>query len=262
MNLRRFLLSALLLLSATIAFAQKNKAGNYFLDTATITNYEWKSVNIGFPEETEFYGETLSDSILRIDTISREVFETYSKKYHSKINADSSVITKTDSSFTLKNAYFEKTFPAFRICECTASTYGGIIAPLNLYIVSSVDMHNEIAYMVLYDYKTGKPFEVPTNCDPGPQAVLISPQNNLLLTYSSSYYEHDNCAVYLMRVNRNKTNHTFRLENDFVINFDRLNIEELVWINESSFAMSVTEQINPDDYENKIRYYLQVTVSK
>ena len=262
MKPQRLFISLLLVLTTTICAAQKYKPGKYFLDTATATNYEWKSVNIGFPEETQFYEEAISDSVLQIDTISKELFESYSKKYNPKINPDTSVITKTDSSFTLKNPYFEKTFPAFRICECSASSYYGIIAPLNLYIIGTTDMQNELAIMNLYDYKTGKAFEVPTNCDPGPQAVLISPQNNFLLTYSSSYYEHDNCAVYLMRINRNKTNNSFRLENDFVINFDRLNIEQLVWINETSFAMLVTEQLNPDDYENKTSYYLKVSFSK
>jgi|GEM_PF-5950481 len=241
---------------------QTKEKRDYFLDTSSVPIYDWKTINIGFPasEGTE---QIPFDPLLRIDTISTQEFLKLSKKYGSSIVMDTTLITRTDTSFTIQVEESQITFASNVICECTSSDYAGLIVPLNLFFVYSVDMHNEIAYANLVDKRTGKFFGVPSDFDQGPQDILLSPQEGFLLTYSSSYYEHDNSGIYIMSIDRDQEKKKFALNNYLNINFDRLNIEDLAWISENAFVMSVTEQLNPEDNDaQKIKYCLKITLKK
>lgn len=259
---RFLLLTASFLRLTHFGFAQRGKTESSFIDTTSDFSFEWKSVNIGFPEEDISEDDIPYDSIIRMYTISDSDFGKYAKRYSSKILMDTSMITRTDTSFTIQEGHFKRTFPAFRIWEGLASTYEGLIAPLNLYIVNTVDMQNETAGSVLIDRQTGKMFPVPFCSDAGPRQILLSPNNSFLLSYDNSYFENDNCCVFLQRVNRSKAGAGYSLNNYLNLNFDRLNILKLVWVNENCFAMKVSEQMNPNDSEegNKIGYYLKITL--
>lgn len=235
-----------------------------FIDTSSEFFYNWKSINISFTEE-EIPGETiLPDSLIRIDTISKKEFLKYKKAYSSKILMDTSVIYRTDTSFILKKENFSDTFQAFRICECTAASYLGLIEPLNLYMVNLVDMHNEIAFTILLDSRTGKSFDVPTCSDPGPEGVLISPKEGYLLTFSNSFYNRDNCCIYLIKIDKNVAEHSYKLSSYLEVNLNRLNIKEMAWVNDRSFVLSVNDQVNPEDYNerHKLSYWLKISLNE
>jgi hypothetical protein len=260
-NRKSYLLAICILILNHAGYSQLSHSGKFFIDTNRSFGYEWEAISINYPDDNDD-NETIPDTLVQIDTISKNDFAKYSKKYKSKILSDTSVISRTDSSFTLKNKNFSKTYAAYRDCECSASSYQGILLPLNLYIVATTDMKNEIAYMRVIDYQTGKSFEVPGCSDPGPQKILISPKDDFLLTYDNSYYEHDNCCIFILKVNRNKSEQNYTLSHYLNLNFDGLNITEIVWINEYSFAMCVTEQQNPEDFDNseKLHYCLNVSL--
>lgn len=249
------------LIFCLIANSLSAQTGKLFIDTSDSVSYYWTTINIGF--DPEFYsGETFeNDSIIKIDTITQTQFLKYAKKYSPKINTDSSVIFKTDSSFTLKTKNFSQNYPAFRICECRDAKFLGLIAPLNLYLINTVDYHNEIAYSVFIDSKSGKQIDVPACSDSGPREVLISPKNNLLLIYDNTYYQSDNCCIFLLGINK-KDRKLYTLSNYLNINLDRINIMQLVWIDEQRFVMEVTEQTDPKNYnvEDKLSYYLKITI--
>lgn len=258
--LKTFLLSSFTILS--VAASAQCKPGNLYIDTSAAQSYDWPTINFGFPPaQEEETGAIAAYTAIRIDTIPAVAFQKYQKNHQPKICRDTSMITRTDTSFTIRTAGFTQTFPSNIVCECTSSDYIGLIPQLNLLMVSSTDMANEIADLQLLDRRTGKPFWVPSSTDQGPQGILLSPKNTILLTYCSSYYEQDNCSIYLMKVNTNPKKKSFTLDNYLVINFNRLNIESLVWIDEKSFAMSVTEQLSPEDNDaQKIRYCLKITM--
>ena len=92
----------------------------------------------------------------------------------------------------------------------------------------------------------------------------FTPKGKYLLSYDNTDFEHDNLCVYLMAIEPGQTKNTYTLRNYINLNFDRLNVKELVWINDKSFAMSVTEQTNPGDYDvaHKLTYYLKVSLTK
>jgi hypothetical protein len=241
------------------AFCQPGKASNYYIDTSSAIDYEMPQIDFGDVDDVE--EKTISTLSIQIDTLKEAEFNQFLKSYIPKLEMDSSIISQTDSSITIKNANIEQTFSANRICECKASNYWGTFKTLNLYVLGTVDMHNEIAYANLIDSKTGKHYELPTCSDPGPNNVLLSPMENHLLTFSNSYYEHDNCCIYILKVDRNAAKQSYKLKNVVCLNFDKLNVLDLVWVNEKSFVMSVSHQILLENYQDqKTTHFLRVNL--
>lgn len=257
--IRKIRLVAFCFLSMNAVFSQTVKPSGYFIDTTAVPDYEIPQIDVGDFEDVE--EKTMASFQIRIDTIKASEFQKHVKAYTPKLVMDSSVIRFTDSTLTIRNTHIEQTFSANRICECKASNYWGTFKSLNLYVLGTVDMHNEIAYANLIDAKTGKHYELPTCSDPGPNNVLLSPKENYLLTYSNSYYERDNCCIYILNVDKNAATKTFALNNVVCLNFDNLNVLDLVWVNEKSFVMSVSHQILLDDYlEEKTTHFLRVNL--
>jgi hypothetical protein len=251
-----------------IAFCSRAETGGLFIDTTSALGYGYKTINIGYSESnqptTDESSSVFPDTLIRIDTITENQFRQFAQNYSSQINTDTSFIASTDSSFTLRGKDFSRTFDAYRICECIASTYLGLLSPLNLFIIKTTDMQNETSSSFLIDRKTGKTYVVPGCSDPGMVAVLISPKQKYLLTYDNSYYEYDNCCIYILDVKAGSKKNNYVLESYMNINLDRLNITQLVWLTDASFALSVTDQIDPANHEEsgKEKYFLRVTLPK
>ncbi len=237
----------------------QTKSGNLFIDTTGNIEYNGKIENIGFSDEN---GLSAADSMIRIDTISGAAFEKFKKKYSPKIDRDSTRAAWTDTSFTVKFKNISTAFPANRICECTSFSYIGFLKPLNLFLINSVDMKNELAYMLMIDSNTGKSYESFTPYDEGTAAVCISSGNTYLLTYANTTYEHNQCVLDLLRIN--PQNGYYRLQDVMQININNLNINDLVWINENSFALSVREEVLSEDLSKVLarKYCLKIIIQK
>ncbi len=105
--------------------------------------------------------------------------------------------------------------------------YLGFIAPLNVFVVNTVDMRHEIAYTELIDYRTGKSFDVPSCADEGPQDILLSPQQKTLLTYSSTDFEAGECCIHLLKINKSATGQRYSMTVNLMLSFDCMNIQNL-----------------------------------
>lgn len=245
--------------------AQSAKPGNMYIDTSGIGETGSHIVYIGYPEEMQHDATTSPDSLFTMNEISETTFLAFSRNKSSTIVNDTSTITRTKKSFTIKNPFFKRTFASNIVCECTTSNYLGIIAPLNLYVVQSVDMQNEIAYVDLIDYRTGKSFELPSCADEGPYDIVISPQHRMLLTYSNSDFEAGSCCMHLLSITTNPQRLRFTLNKYIAVYFDRMNIQKLAWINDKSFVIEVTqreevEYNNDYNYGKKIKRFMKVTL--
>jgi hypothetical protein len=239
--------------------------GKLFIDTSVDILGDYKMTFIGYPEGSPVESTVEADSVLKIVRISKSAFLALSKNYSPTIKYDTSTIIRTKKTFTIKNGHFKRTFATNQICECISSTYEGIIAPLNLYVVYSGDMENEVSNTEFIDYRTGKSFDVPCDADAGPQDILLSPQQKTLLTYSSSDFEEGYCSIYLLKIKKSANGQRYTMKTGLMINFDRMNIEKLVWVNEKCFAMEVIEgeeiEYNNDHrYGKKKKYFMKVNL--
>jgi hypothetical protein len=242
-------------ISNTHGQIKKERPGGIFLDTTIKSDFDWRAVKIGFDTDND---EPVTDSFVKIDTILKYTFLKYKKGYHRTTVMDSSEITRTDTSFSLITKNFRLDYPT-KTCECTAASYGGLIVPLNLYVIDFADMHNEIGYTYLIDRKTGKAFEMYTDFDYGPEDVLLSVKNNFLLTYANNIYDED-CGIYIYKVKRN--NRLFTLNNYLSILLGHTYIKDIVWINDKTLAVSAEEQILSEGNETSAgnMYYLKITI--
>ncbi|HEX6432094.1 MAG TPA: hypothetical protein VF008_30595 [Niastella sp.] len=236
------------------------QSSNFFIDTLVNNNYKY--VSIGYPEDRRNQSEVSPDSVLNIVKISKSAFVALSKNYSPTITYDTSAIIRTKRSFTIKNGHFKQTFTTDQESEFT---YAGIIAPLNLYVVHTAYLQQEIASAEFIDYRTGKSYEIPSCANEGTQDILISPQHGTLLTYSNSDFLEGSCCINLLKIKKNPKKQRYTMKTTCVINFDRMNIQKLVWVNEKCFAMEVTEREHVE-YDNdhitgkKKKYFLKVNL--
>ena len=264
MNLRiLFTLGAFFLLSINV-IAQP---GKMFIDTSAGINSEDRMVFIGYPEDRREESTVEPDSVIKVARILKSTFLSLSKNASPTIINDSTGITRTKKSFTIKNKHFKKTFATDQVCECSTSDYLGFIAPLNVYVVHTTDMQNEVAYTDLIDYRTGRSFDVPSCADEGPQDMLLSPQYKTLLTYSNSDFEAGDCCIHLLKIRKNATGQRYTLTVNLMLSFNRMNIQQLFWVNEKCFVMEVTERdiVEPNanyDYGKKRKYFMKVNLLK
>ena len=218
-----------------------------YADSSGYIYESWPSVYAGEPEEMDQDTPVLPETVLEIDTISPEQFEQFVNRYSSLTDTSTDLLLRNDSSFTLKNRNFSLTLPAYRICECQASQYLGFIKPLNLYVIETVDMANELAYMTLVDYRTGHGLGVPSNTDAGPSAFLISPKMRRVLSYESDYYHPWRSNVYVMDIERKYLSMRYRFHPFLKISLAGINISKLIWVKEHTVALAIMRE---PDYEN------------
>lgn len=264
MNLRiLFTLGAFFLLTVNV-IAQP---GKMFIDTSAGIKSEDRMIFIGYPEGHPDVSTVEPDSVIKVVRISKSTFLNLSKNAGPTITNDSTGITRTKKTFTIKNKYFKKTFKTDQVCDCSTSDYLGFIAPLNVYVVHTTDMQNEVAYTDLIDYRTGRSFDVPSCADEGPYDILLSPQHKTLLTYSNSDFEAGDCCIHLLKIRKNATAQRYTMTVNLMLSFNRTNIQKLVWINEKSFVMEVTERdiVEPNanyEYGKKRKYFMKVNLLK
>lgn len=173
----------------------------------------------------------------------------------------------TKQSFTIRNQFFARSFERNTICDCLIYDYQGIITPLHLYAVVAMNMQAGSAFMTLIDYKSGHFFALPACFNKEPQAFVLSPLHHYLLSFTNSTFEQGRCGINLLHVTKNANTTNFSLQPSMTVYFDRMNIQKLVWLNDSSFVMEVTENENAvandnNDFGKKVKRFLKITLIK
>jgi hypothetical protein len=194
--------------------------------------------------------------LFSLDTISEKDFDKYKKKYNTRINTDTAAVVWTDTSFIITT---EKSIDTFNtVISWRASWYyfKGLLEPLNLYIVLGIDGHNEVGWLEVRDKKTGKAYYLEAPSDYPIEVLCISPAQTFLLGYVNDLYD-GNGFFSIMKINKNKSIYTFAQA--FDVHIAKTYIEELVWINENSFAIKAVKEYT--DEENIPSFYLKVSFS-
>ncbi|HLP10715.1 MAG TPA: hypothetical protein VK177_02225 [Flavobacteriales bacterium] len=217
----KFIFVALFMLPV-FAFAQKG----IFIDTA---------------QQDPYFLHPKDSLALKMDTISKKQFEIYLVKYKLTTDTNFSKIDHTDSSFTLKSDAFTRTYYADYKHYYEVNTYLGFIPELNLYIVDYVSGHNEIQFLNLVDAKTGKNYIVESPFDYGLGFPYLSPKANYLLSWVNNLYETNNSYLVVLKVKKYREQYV--LEKHAEILSTSFEINNVVWINDKRFALSVTDKI-------------------
>lgn len=207
-------------------------------------------------------GEAASQlSNFNIDTITESDFLKYKGKYKSKLNKDSALVEWTDTSFIITTEHSKKAFNTLITDDHPFNYYLGFLKPLNLFVTWHIDGHNEIGSMMLLDKVSGKSFELSSPFDNPNETVLLSPKENYLISFANTWYETDHCFISVIQINKSKKH--FKPLFKYGLYIDKVNIEDLIWINENSFAIAVAEAIDDAaENENKKRCYLKASIKK
>jgi hypothetical protein len=260
------------LLSFTILLTTLHPGYSYaqqlFIDTTRQLETGGNILYIGFPKEYVTYATASADTLLKVEKISKTTFGALANdKVSSSITNDTTGVAFTKTSFTIQNQYFARTFERNILCDCLIFDYQGIITPLHLYAVVAMNMGAESAFMDLIDYRTGLSFPLPAFFNKEPQAIVLSPLSHYLLSFTNSTFEQGSCCINLLHVNENVNTTNFSLQPSMTIYFDRMNIQKLVWLNDRSFVMEVTENEKAvadenNDFWKKIKRFLKITLIK
>ncbi len=228
---------------------------SYFIyDSITNTSTDWSRYIGAF--------DTLQLISLNFSDISKNEFSEYRKKYHSKINTDSSKVAWTDTSFIIKTNSDKKVYNTRITDDFPYNYYLGFLDPLNLYIVSNIDGRNELGMLLLIDKQTGKEFYYSSGYDYPCEALCISPKNNYLLSYANNWAEHNQCMISVMKIVKSKNNYKLKALVSF--DSDSWTINDIAWINDNSFALSVKEKIDLTNYdkENGVDHYFKASFDR
>lgn len=210
-------------------------AGTWHFDSISKT-YLDMSAWLGYMEMTD----TIAG--LRFDTISEADFGKFDKRYKSRIDTSDRRITRTEESFTIKTGGGEKWFSAdSKHHSSFYVNYFGYFEQLDLYVIQTIDLHNEIGDLRVVDGKTGKQYYILSPFDYPFETLLLSPGTKYLLTFANNYYERNESALSLLKINKKEQHYTLRTYN--VSAMGHYQIEKAVWINDSSFALKVKENI-------------------
>jgi len=265
---RTTLMAWAFLLLYTCTHAQPAKSIPLYIDTTSQVQTGGNMLYIGFPKEYDKYATASADTLLIVEKISKTTFGTLANgRGSSSITNDSTGVAFTKTSFTIQNQYFERTFERNIRCDCLIYDYLGIITPLHLYAVVAMNIQAGSEFMILIDYRTGLLFPLPAGFNKVPRAVVLSPRHDYLLSYTNSTFEQGTCSINLLHVNKNVSTTSFSLNPSMTVYFDRMNIQKLVWLNDRSFVMEVTENEKAvaddnNDFGKKIKRFLKLTLIK
>lgn len=252
----------------TYTHAQSAKPVSLYIDTTSQVETGGKMLYIGFPKEYDTYATASADTLLKVEKISKTTFGALANsKAFSSITNDSTDVSFNKTSFTIQNQYFTITLDRNIWCDCLIFNYQGIITPLHLYAVEAMNLQIESSFTMLIDYKTGKYFPLPACFNKAPTAIGLSPLYHYLLSFTNSTFEQGSCCINLLHISKNVNATTFSLQPSMTVYFDRMNIQKLVWLNDRSFVMEVTENEKAVSDENngfgkKIKRFLKITLIK
>ena len=189
---------------------------------------------------------------LKFEKINVNDFKIYKSKYENKVIPDSSKITKTDQFFTLKfsNKLYKFTSTLNHIYD-----YVGYSKPLKSHLIWD---RKDVSQIFLLDSITGESYLI----NEDGSNPFISKNEKQFITYSSSDFEH---ITYITLYKKDDLSTRFDFSKCGSYMTEKWLINELVWIDENTFALKVYDKIDFDkkgkDFVVNERY-LKATIMK
>lgn len=207
-----------------------------WIDSISQTSWDW-SVYLGGNDSTVS---------VHFDTISNKQFVGYSKRYRSKLNLTKNISVK-DSSFILQMDQKEVVFNTVVTDDFPWNEYVGLLEPLNLYVVLNVDGRNETGSLNLIDKRTGKTYYFTSPFDYPCETVRLSPKNQYLLSFANNWYENNQSFISILKIDR--SGKQYKLKAFVSLDITQWTVNDIVWIDDHRFALSVKEKIDLENNE-------------
>jgi hypothetical protein len=201
--------------------------------------------------------------------IDESTFNKHKKAYKNPVDKDTTRITWLDSTIVVKTAKRNYTYAYRDVDGCYPESvyyYQGYIKPLGLYILTGVSPFNEVGWTRAIDHNNGKVYDIPNDME-GAEMPIPSPKSKFLLVYANDVFEHADAYIGLHKIGKDKEGLTYSYfaqagKNEFgnsAYSFDSTyteennmeerktwEIEEMVWINDYSFAFKIYQS----DYDH------------
>lgn len=183
--------------------------------------------------------------ILEFENISKSKFITYKNNYHTKLDTNSTKITYDDSTFTIKTSKSKRKYPN-RLNTNNYTTkgysveYKGFNNYLKLYILESISVGGDFSfgYSFFIDSLTNKLYSLIGHSDYSFEPSVFSPNNEYMVTYVYDLLSPHECFLGVIKISKDNGVFTYK---EFASAQTEL-IEELVWINDNSFAIKINYQ--------------------
>jgi hypothetical protein len=206
---------------------------------------------------TSLYGTDTTG--FTFDTITKETFLKFKSAYHPNIDHDSTKVSWTDTSFVVRTKDSAYAFRTDISEEHNFCSYGGIIKSQGLFFVWDIDGHNEIGSLLIIDKKTNKKYEISSFTDDPCELPFTSPKNNYIASYANNYYTDNESFITLIKVNKSRGGNSYEgIKTSITENW---HVKDLVWIDESSFALNVVTKTRSEDLQDvtESENYLRVS---
>ena len=206
------------MIAALEAYSQTGKQGQFFIDTINQARY--------------FGSEGDSSVTFKMDTISEQQFNQI--KYKSPLDTNSKRVVKKDTLFIVP---LDQGAKAFASNGLIWHAYRGYIEALDLYVIDFVSGPGGYHNLDLIDKKTGVAFTFSSLFDNGMNSPLLSPKQGFLLSISNNVFDHNESNVAVVKINRKGNAYT--LTNFYQRVSHEGHIEEIKWIDETSFSYKI-----------------------
>ena len=197
------------------------------------------------------------DYDFNFEDIGSAEFNNLKNNYLNKVENDSTRIILIDTLFTIKTAQGNRTFNidynqnsgnrGFSWTE-----YKGYVSDLKSYILDGWAV-SEFTFgeSYLIDSLTNKEFRFQSLFDGPNEIPVISPKSSFLISYANSVYDPEGaCRLSLIKIDQTKNQ--LDLNGYLYFESNKWSIDEIVWINENSFALKV----NSRNYNQEIRKWV------
>ena len=174
-------------------------------------------------------------------------YKNLKNNYINKIQNDSTRIILKDTLFTIKTEKGNRTFNIDHNGNSQKrgfswTEYKGYVPDLKSYVLNGWSV-SEFTFGESYiiDSVTNKEFRFQSLFDGPNEIPVISPKNSYLISFANSIYEPEGaCRLSLIKISQVKN----QLDFNGYIYFETNNwsIDEIVWINENSFALKVNSK--------------------
>jgi hypothetical protein len=185
---------------------------------------------------------------LQFEKITEKIFYAYKKKYRPKLDTDQSIITISDTIFTINTAKAKLWFTResdelnhMNARDFCWSEYKGYIKSLHMYVIEDwCNGEFTLGSLFLIDSLSNRGYTIIPQADAPFASPVVSPGNEYFATYVNNVVGDNYFFIGIMKIYNN--NGIFSYKEFASAELAGQEIVELVWIDDRSFALKVNKQ--------------------
>jgi len=190
---------------------------------------------------------------LTFENIKLAEYLNYRQNYSPQLNMDSSKVVASDTAFTIRTAKALLSFPRPSPINSVRTNsdyvyYKGFNDHLKIYFLEHYFVGAEFTfgYSFFIDSVSVVKYDLIEHADFTFQPPVFSPDNRFMITYVYDYFSPNECFLGVIKITSEGNSFSYK---EFA-SASTVLIEELVWINNSSFAIKVKAQTYNEKNKN------------